>query len=164
MSSSDRRLFLLGLAALPLAGCGYVPVYGEGGSAERLRGQVAIAPPGDRDAFDLVARLEDRLGRATAARYALAYEIDTGTEGLAITPEQETTRYNILGEVSFTLTDATNGAVVLADTVDSFTGYSATGSTVATKAARRDARERLMVILADRIVTRLIAAADGLPA
>ena len=50
---------------------------------------------------------------------------------------------------------------VTSGTVDSFTGYSATGSTVATRAARADAEERLTTILADQIVTRLIAAAPA---
>ena len=35
---------------------------------------------------------------------------------------------------------------------------SATGSTVATLAAERDAQKRLMVMLADQLVTRLYAA------
>ena len=43
-------------------------------------------------------------------------------------------------------------------TVNNFTAYSATGSTVATLAAERDALERLMVILGDQITTRLFAA------
>ena len=54
-----------------------------------------------------------------------------------------------------------DGAVVTQGNVGGFTGYSATGSTVATTAARTDAQDRLMVILADQIVTRLIAAAPA---
>ena len=42
-------------------------------------------------------------------------------------------------------------------TVQSFTSYSATGSTIATLAAQRDARARLMQILADQIAQRLAA-------
>ena len=53
--------------------------------------------------------------------------------------------------------------VLLSGNVDSFTGYSATGTTVATRAAERDAYERLMTILADQIVTRLEAGAGALP-
>jgi LPS-assembly lipoprotein len=48
--------------------------------------------------------------------------------------------------------------------VSDFTGFSATGSTVATLAAERDATARLMVILADQIVDRLVISASGLPA
>jgi LPS-assembly lipoprotein len=41
---------------------------------------------------------------------------------------------------------------------ESFASYSATGSTVAGLAAEEDAATRLMRILGDRIVTRLLAA------
>jgi len=164
MSSSDRRLFLLGLAALPLAGCGFQPAYGTGGVAEKLRGRVLVDAPDDRNGFTLVSRLEDRLGRAQAPAYRLSCAIETDTDELAITTAQEITRYNVIGRVAYTLTDAGSGAVLTQGTVDSFTGYSATGTTVSTLVAERDAYERLMIILADQIVTRLIAAAGAFPA
>ena len=44
--------------------------------------------------------------------------------------------------------------------VENFTAYSTTGSTVETLAAERDARERLMMILASQITARLYAQAD----
>ncbi|HCQ58330.1 MAG TPA: hypothetical protein DIU10_10575, partial [Sulfitobacter sp.] len=50
------------------------------------------------------------------------------------------------------------GQIVTSGKVESFTGYSATGTTVATRAAELDAQERLMVILADLVVSRLYAA------
>ena len=53
--------------------------------------------------------------------------------------------------------------VLIVGRTDSFTSYSATGSTAATQAAERDARRRLMVILADRVIDRLLIDADTLP-
>jgi LPS-assembly lipoprotein len=44
--------------------------------------------------------------------------------------------------------------------VNSFTGYSATGTTVSAQAARQDAEKRLMVILGDLLIDKLIATAD----
>jgi LPS-assembly lipoprotein len=44
----------------------------------------------------------------------------------------------------------------------SFTSYSATSTTVATIFAQRDARRRLMVIIADRILQDIVLRADGL--
>ena len=75
MSLSDRRLFLIGLAAL--AGCGFTPAYGPGGAGAALQGKVRIAEPSDRNGFDLVQRLEDRLGRSSAPRYLLDFTIAT---------------------------------------------------------------------------------------
>ena len=45
--------------------------------------------------------------------------------------------------------------------VTAFTGYSATGSTVATAAAQRDAEARLAVILADMIVAQVLMRAGA---
>lgn len=158
MSWSRRALLL---AALALPACGFQPVYAPGGAAEGLRGQVAVADPTTRDAFALAARLEDRLGPATAPRYRLDYSVETDSDALVVTQEQETTRYNVIGKVRYRLTDLGTGAVADSGTVTSFTGYSATGSTLATLSARRDAYERLTVILADQIMARLIAGAVG---
>jgi LPS-assembly lipoprotein len=54
--------------------------------------------------------------------------------------------------------------VVLAGREETFTAYSATGSTIAALAAEQDASTRLMRILADRMMTRLIAASARLAA
>lgn len=165
MSSSDRRAFLLGLSALSLlpGGCGFAPAYGTGGAAEGLRGRVRVADPTDRDTFQLFNRLEDRLGRPEAPIYDLAVGLNTKTESTAITTQQETTRYDVIGTADFTLTDRRSGRQVAKGTVRNFTGYSATGSTVATLTAKRNAFDRLMVGLADQIVTRLVAISAGWP-
>jgi LPS-assembly lipoprotein len=156
MSSFDRRSLLISLTAL--AACGYTPVYGPGGEAEGLRGRITIDPPRDSEGFELVRRLEDRLG-AVGSDYRLSAAIRTGEESLGITPEQVITRFSILGEADYRLTDAATGTLVASGTVSGFTSYSATGTPVATRAARRDATRRLMVILADRIVAELLATA-----
>ena len=160
MSSSDRRTFLTLLASLPLAGCGFAPVYGTGGVGLALRNQVLVAAPDTRLGFELVARLEERLGRPNGAAYALDYTITTSTTDLAITGANDITRININGTVDFVLTELATDAQILADSVSSFAAYSTTGSSVATAAAERDAEDRLMTILADRLVSRLLTASS----
>ncbi|MGG7646192.1 LPS assembly lipoprotein LptE [Rhodovulum sp. YNF3179] len=160
MSSSDRRTFVLGLAALPLAGCGFRPVYGPAGPAAGLMGQIAVDPAGTERGFALVGRLQERLGRAgAAAPYALAVSVETESEGIAITTTNEIGRFNLAGVARFALRDAARDVVLTEGTVENFTSYSATGSTVGTLAAERDAYDRLMRALADQIVTRLLASA-----
>lgn len=156
MSSSDRRSFLITLSALPLAACGFTPAYAPGGPAAGIRGKIRIADPGDRDAFDLVGQLESRLGTAQDPRFTLAYRLNTSESGAAVTPDNTTTRYSVSGSVHYTLRSIATGATVSQGDVQSFTTYGATGSTVATLSAQSDAHQRLMVILADEIVTRLI--------
>lgn len=161
MSSSDRRAFLTCLALLPLAGCGFQPAYGTGGAAEGLRGRVFVAAPSNRSEYELVARLEERLGRAEAPAFDLAYTLKTQEEGLSVTGAQETTRYNVLGTLDFRLTERATGTVSASGRLNSFTGYSATSNSVATLTGKQDAYDRLMVILADQLVTRLIASVAG---
>lgn len=158
MSLPDRRAFLT-LALL--AGCGFTPAYGPNGSATVLSGTVRAADPGDKNAFDLVQRLEERLGRPQAARFDLAYSITTKTIGVGVTPDGSITRYNLTGAVDWALTDAA-GTRAAGGTVDSFTSWSATGSTVAGLTAEEDANLRLMRILADQIVARLLAVSSTL--
>lgn len=157
MSSPDRRTVLWMLAA-PLAACGFTPAFAPGGPASGLQGSIRAADPVDKNGFDLVERLEERLGRPEAAPYALGYSIGTYAVGVGITPENATTRYNLIGQVDWSLTNAA-GVLVTAGRAQNFTSYSATGSTVAGLAAEEDAAYRLMRILADQIVTRLTATA-----
>jgi len=156
--SSSRPLAVL-LTCLALAGCGYTPVYGPGGSAEALRGTIAIDDPIDAEGFALVRQLERRLGLPAGPTYRLSASIALDEDELGILPDQTITRYNIVGEVAYTLSDLATGEAVTFGAASSFTSYSATGTTVATLSAQRDARERLMVILADQTSAELLAGA-----
>lgn len=153
MSSLNRRTLL----ALPvvLAACGFSPVYAPGGAGEALRGQVLVQEPTTPAGYLMTRQLENRLGRSNAPRYALDMTLTTDEEGLAVNSSGDITRFNVLGEAGYALRDLDSGAVVTSGTVQNFTAYSATGTTVATLAAQRDAIERLMTILADQITARL---------
>jgi LPS-assembly lipoprotein len=168
MSSSEprlsgRRQFLALLGVLPLAACGFTPVYGPGGPGAALRNSIEFAPPGNVLAFNLVSRLEDRLGRAGAPVYRLDYRISTTDSSLGVTGAFDVTRINIAGTVSFTVTEIATGTVAQTGEVSTFTAYATSGSPVATLAARRDAQQRLMTALADQVVTRLMAGAADWP-
>jgi LPS-assembly lipoprotein len=147
------------LLSLMLAGCGFAPVYGPGGAGTTLQNRVAVDAPVDRAGFLLVQRLEERLGRAGDPAFRLAVQLDVREEARAIDPEGDIRRFHVIGRAAYTLTEAGTGSVLRADTIDTFVGYSATGTTVATLAAQRDAQDRLMTILADQIVLRLQAGA-----
>lgn len=150
---------LAGVGAL--AACGFSPAYAPDGSAEALRGQVLPDAPGNASEFVFATRLEDRLGRASDARFALGYTVSTRAEGLAITADQATLRFNLVGRVDFSVRDRATGQVLTSGSVDSFTSYSAIGTTVATRASETDAARRLYVILADQVVSRLVATAPA---
>lgn len=159
MSSIDRRALLLILPAA-LAACGFTPVYAPGGTAGTLRDRVEIAAPDSTESYLLVQNLEERLGRSASPDYRLGLALATASQGLAITPANEITRYTITGVADYTLTRIGEEGVVASGQVRNFTGYSATGTTVDTLAAERDARARLMQMLADQITAQLYATAD----
>lgn len=159
MSWCERRRLLI-LLPLALVACGFAPVYAPGGTGTALRGRVAVDPPTTQDEYLLVRDLEDRLGRAAQPEYRLALTLSTRTEGQALTVTNETTRYSIVGRVEFALTRIATGQKVASGRIGNFTGYSATGTTVETEAGERDARARLMSILADQVTERLHATAD----
>ena len=57
----------------------------------------------------------------------------------------------------FVLTETASGAEVTRGQVSTFTSYSTTGTTIATMSAEQDAHDRLARMLADQVVTRLLA-------
>lgn len=158
MSLSDRRQVLALLAAAPLAACGFSPVYAPDGAGTALRGRVHVADPDNLNDFNFVAQLETRLGRAITPAYDLTYSISTTRTGGGITLESEITRYTIQGTANFTLTDRATNTRVTGGKVRNFTSFSATGTTVAGDTAEKDANQRLMIMLADQLVTQLISA------
>lgn len=155
----DRRSLIL--LPLALVACGFKPAYGPGGVAEGLRGKVRVNDPSTKDAFDFVDRMEQRLSRPRSPRYDLAYVIKTEPIGVGYTPDNTITRYNLTGSIDWTLTERGTATRVTGGRVENFTSWTATGSTVAGLAAEEDARRRLMVILADEIVERMLASAGA---
>lgn len=147
------------LLVLLVGACGFEPAYGPNGAGAVLQNRVLVDQPDDRAGYLLVQRLEERLGRAGDPAFRLAVDLNVAEEARAIDSDGDTRRYHLIGSAAYTLVEAGTGTVLRAETVDTFVGYSATGTNVATLAARRDAQERLMTILADQIVLRLQASA-----
>ena len=158
MLSFDRRT-VLGLP-LVLAACGFTPVYAPGQDGNALYGQVQVFAPERRADYFLVQDLEQQLGQPASPTYDLSVTTRVFDQGQALTEAGEITRYSIVGRADYVLTRLADGEVVASGAVENFTGYSATGSTVQTLAAERDARKRLMVILAQQITDQLLTTAE----
>jgi LPS-assembly lipoprotein len=159
MSLLDRRTLLM--LPLALAACGFTPVHAPGENGARLYDRVAITSPGaSAESYLIVRNLEERLGRSQVNAYTLDVSVTTDTQQQAITAANVTTRFSLVGTAKFVLTDTSDGRIVVSGDVQNFTGYSNTGSTVDTLAGEKDARERLMSILADQIVSQILATAD----
>lgn len=161
MLSFNRRFFCFSAVALA-SGCGFEPVYGPTGSANALRGSVLVDEPSDKNGFDLIASLESKLGAPSNPKYGLSYTIETSVDALAITQAQETTRYNVLGKVTFALRDLNTQEVLTNGTASNFTSFGATSNTVSTRSGLENAYERLMVILSNDITDHLILNAESI--
>ena len=148
-----RRAALLGL--LIMAGCGFAPAYGPSGEAEKWQNAVSIDAPDTVFGFRMRAQLTETLGHPTTPQYTLSVSPKTVPVSATITEDGDITRFNLTGNAEWTLTDV-QGRQVNAGLAQTFTSYSATGSTVATQSAESDAGDRLAVALADLIVQQIL--------
>ncbi len=158
MLLSERRRLLLGLAALPIAACGFTPAYAPGGAGQVLRAQVLPRDPVTSAEFDFVAAMETRLGRPSSPRFGLDYTIAMSERGAAQVAGLGDTRITLFGELDYSLSDLATGDVLAEGRLRNFTNYSTTDTQLATLRAQEDAEARLMRLLADQVATRLIAA------
>ena len=158
-----RRIAALS-GVLALTACGFQPVYAPGGPALALRDTVIVQSADTPFDYRLRMAVQARLGQANTARFVLVLTSDRTEVTAAIAPDGAITRYNLTGRATWALNDAVSGAERATAQVDSFTSYSATGTTVATRSAEDDASDRLAAALADLIVAQLVIAAQDLPA
>ena len=147
------RLALIGLLLL-VASCGFTPVYGPGGVGDLWQNKVVVDAPYSVIGFRMNARLSDRFGAVTDAAYTLTVVPQIAPVPATITVDGDITRFNLTGNATWVLSGPSG---VIADgLVQTFTSYSATGSTVATQSAESDAQARLAVALSDLIVQQLL--------
>ncbi|GAA6181716.1 LPS assembly lipoprotein LptE [Shimia sp. NS0008-38b] len=148
-----------------MSGCGFAPVYGTDGAASGLLNNVLVDAPDAHESYLLVRELEYRLGQpGGGAQYGLSLAMELDEQAVGKTVAQVTNRFDVLGAVTYALRDLGTTEVRSTGRVSTFVSYSASGSTVSELASKQDAYERLMVILADRIVAELQAAEVAKPA
>lgn len=168
-----RLLALIALAPAlaSLGGCGLKPLYAGGSSGQVAAGlgQVEIAPIEGKAGWLVANALRDRLGAppaSGAARYRLQVKLDDQITGLAIRRDDSVARERRTLRARYQLVEVGGDSVVLDATAGSDAGIDVVGSEYATIAAESTALERLSVIVADQIVTRVavhVGRAPGTP-
>ena len=150
-------LHLLPFAALLLTGCGLQPLYSGGGAspAAATLGAVEVAPIEGKAGWLVANALRDRLRAEGPARYRLEIKLDDDITGLGVRRDDSITRERRTLRARYQLIDLANGAVTLDATAGSDAGIDVVRSEYATIAAERTALERLSLIVADQIVTRI---------
>jgi LPS-assembly lipoprotein len=144
---------LLSLAAL--AACGFRPVYAPGGTGAALQGQVRAADPASRADHLFLAAFEDRLGRPDPGRFDLTYAIAIDRTEAGRVPGLGATRVLLTGTLDYTLAEA--GRERARGRVRAQTAFSTTATQLAAQTAEDDAEARLMRLLAEALVARLLA-------
>ncbi len=152
-------------AVVLLAACGFTPLYGEGAPASRMAGRVEVPVIDGEPGFALRERLTASLGDPALADYRLEIKIDLKRSGVALTEQDVTTRFDIVGTAVYRLVPTRGGTAAAAGVVRSVTGFSSpeseTSFAFASLSAERDAERRLAVDLADQILQRLALSAGS---
>ncbi len=156
MSYFNRRHLIFAGGALLLGACNFTPVYAPEGSGSKLEGRIFITAPKAKDTYMLTRRLETRLGRADPAPMTLSFTVSHGLAGLGTTATGSTTRLHRTGTLSYTLNNSETKQKIDSGSISNFVGYSVTGNTATSLAAERASEERLMNVLADQLVDRLL--------
>ena len=147
---------LLLLAAL--SGCGLRPLYsgGAGGTVATSLSAVAVQPMPGRNGWLMKNALTDRLGATGASpRYRLEVELNDQIQGFGIRADSAVTRERRTLRARYRLVDSAQGTVLLDATAGSDAGIDVVGSEYATIAAEQTVEERLVMQVADQIVSRL---------
>lgn len=162
MSLFSRRKLLLGMLAVPVAGCGFTPIHRSGGAANALRGNIYFNLIDSRQGFVLLERLEQRFGSAgTSARFKAKLDLIFEEEELVLTVATGLNRNTLKGYLKISVVDAQSGDEVFSDKLRDQLGYSSSEQTIVTAANKREAYDRLTLALADQAVVRLSSTAES---
>jgi LPS-assembly lipoprotein len=170
-AGATRRSLLTGgaacLAALPLAGCGFHPLYmptvsGRPGIAQRELAAISVAIIPDRPGQLLRQALQDRFDAADAGvqrRYDLAVDYGIAADILGVQADSSITRVRVIGRASWTLrgqdplrTMVTNGS---ARSIDAYNILDQ--QFFAADLENESAQRRLADAVADQITAQLAA-------
>lgn len=154
------RLWAFGIAATfvsVVAACGFQPIAVPGiedAPAEiRLR-SVTVTVDDDRFEYRLTEEMLDHILIDPNSSFGLAVSVDIARSGLAVTADDEITRYNIRATATFVLSGLTEDDSIRGTFVAT-TSLNATSSIFSTEILEREARSLLAEDIARRMITRL---------
>ncbi|TCS64849.1 LPS assembly lipoprotein LptE [Varunaivibrio sulfuroxidans] len=151
--------FLLGLALVVLAGCGFHPLHLR--TSPQNAGplaQIRVSNIPDRIGQKFHNLLLERLnpqGEALAPKYNLSIILQHSVEQLAVQKSAIATRANLRVTATFALRDGASRKIEVSGTKLVVAGYDIMSSDYATLIAEKDAEDRALTELADEIRTQL---------
>lgn len=149
-----RRSVLLLLFMLGAASCGFTPVYAPDSEVPTKLSEISVAPPkNNRQNFFLVAELENRIGRNLNSNKVLEHNLSLSSEG--VSEFGTTNRARLIGKVTYSVVSNKDGRSLYRGSVENFVTFVTDGRVTASP--YDNAVERLVSILADQIITDLMA-------
>ena len=145
-------------AFLALGGCGLQPMYagGASGTVASSLSSIQVAPIPERAGWLVRNALVDRLGgESPGPVYRLEVELDDDLTGFGIRGDSSVTRERRTMRARYRLVELASGQVVLDATAGSDAGIDVVSSEYATVAAEQTAQERLALVVADQMASRL---------
>ena len=171
LSFNRRRRYTAPLAAalvglsltLSLGACGFKPLYAHQGKdannspTNLALAQIDIEPIIDRSGQKMRTALQRRLSpkNQASALYGLTVELSEGISDVAIDRAAFATRANLSLTASYRLVRKADGLQMNVGNLTTVSSYNVLTSDFATHAARTDARNRAIEVLADDIQARL---------
>ncbi|MFQ5985071.1 MAG: LPS assembly lipoprotein LptE [Alphaproteobacteria bacterium] len=154
------RAAALALALMPIAACGFHPLYGGPAGADTAQALAAITidPIPDRIGQILRNDLVDRLnphGLPAHPAYRLKINVAKATSPLAITTEAEVTRFKLTLKAHFALIDLDSGETVYSARTRAVGSYDVVSSDFATLVAEQDTTHRAARAVSEQIMTLL---------
>ena len=153
-----KKYFFTLLIGVFLVDCSFQPAWvAKNQKAKILWTQIDFKEAKTRNEFHLNRHLVSRLGKANDAELFLKYELFLETKRSALSFDGKAFRIRIHGEVKFSLIQNEKNIILLTSSVSDSAAYSDSILAVTDEASERDAYARLMVLLGDRIVDKLLS-------
>jgi len=149
---------VMGLAGLPLAGCGFTPLYATPGLSSGLS-SIQVESPDGRVAYLVRESLDDDLARDKNAdpAWRLTFTVNQTRDPRGLTVNDYAQRYQVGLTIDYTLTNLATGQVAHTGRVISQVSYDAANDPYAGIAARQDSQQRAASDAARKIEIDLAA-------
>ena len=152
------NLFIKIVLILLLSNCGYTPIYSNSNFKNKELQAISVKNIKDRSGQILKANLSDQLnpeGKKTLAKYYLEVKLSEGKESLGYRRDMSATRSNLILTVKYDLKDIKGGTSILKSSIEATSSYDIVESLYATIIAEKDARNKGLKIISDKIINEI---------
>lgn len=153
------------LSTIPLASCGFTPLYASNTLTQSLTGVEVEGPPHSRAGYLIHQAIDDELGRdrASAPRYRLVFDLREGRAPRGVRVNNVASRYELTLTTIYALKDAESGALLTTGAFITQTSYDSVDAPFAGLSASQDGEVRAAQQAAVRLRLELSRYINGHP-